>query len=157
MIALLKSETQRRSLSQELTSTNRRCQFLNQRISRVFASRRSNPNLIRSSFRLLEQYRDELAWQFSLEMASRSFRGAISKAPRLHDRVLQLVQQQETLYIEICEIADALTQESGRLPRRIPPYLPVRWELFNKQLQRHQVALRELTYEANFVDLGVGD
>ncbi|HIM31154.1 MAG TPA: hypothetical protein EYG57_16590 [Planctomycetes bacterium] len=106
----------------------------------------------------LEQLRDLLALQFSLEEAYGYFDSPANVQPALCRRAEVLRQEHNSLYreiVEICDEADSLFR-AGKLAV-VTTLVPVRFDKFFHELERHERQECELIVESACTDLGVGD
>jgi hypothetical protein len=157
MRKLLETEEKCDSLSREIVDENHRYEYLKSSLQRLLNCSRTKPGMSRPIIRMLEEFRDELAMRFALEIASETFKDALVDAPRLSKKAEDLIHDQELLYTEICEIAELLIQSKEEGSEFLPEAIFDRWKLLNKRLQQHDAAERNLIYEAMFLDIGVGD
>ncbi len=120
------------------------------------------PALIRSQRRrvnlMFAQLRDKLAMHFALEEAYGYFDDPVFVAPRLSEKAETLRSQHETLYIDICELADYVERMSyrGRLAS-CATELSQRFMEFYDRIQEHEAEENELILQAYDEDIGVGD
>jgi hypothetical protein len=106
----------------------------------------------------LEQLRDLLALQFSLEEAYGYFDSPANVQPSLCRRAEVLRQEHTSLYceiVDICEEADSLFRAGKRAV--LTTLVPVRFDKFFQLLERHERQECELIVESACTDLGVGD
>ena len=157
MRRLLETEEQSDSLSREIVNENHRYEYLKGSLQRLLNRSRTKPGMTRPVIRMLEEFRDELALRFALEIASDTFKDALVDAPRLSNKADDLIHDQELLYTEICEIAELLIRSKDEGSEFLPDPIFDRWKLLNKRLKQHDAAERNLIYEAMFLDIGVGD
>jgi|GEM_PF-6854320 len=143
-------------LSREIRESNERYDKLKNRIEQTLIKSRENQSSIRPIVPIVEEFRDELALHFALEVASESMKDAVAKAPRLTHQADELLAEQESLYGEACEIADVLQRLSDQDRRKIPQSVIDRWNDFNLRLRHHDAAERDLVLEAWYLDLGTG-
>ena len=157
MRQLLETKEKSDSLSREIVNENNRYEDLKSRLQELLNCSRTMPGMTRPIIRMLEEFRDELAMRFALEIASDTFKDAMADAPRLSNKADDLIHDQELLYMEICEIAELLIRSKDEGSEFLPDAIFDRWKLLNKRLQQHEAAERNLIHEAMFLDIGVGD
>lgn len=112
----------------------------------------------RSLFAELEQVRDLLGLQFSLEEAYGYFESPADVQASFCNRAEALRAEHVTLYqnlIDICDEADTLLR-SGKLAE-LTTIVPIAFDRFFQDLELHERLECELIVENACTDLGVGD
>ncbi len=143
---------------QEIKEDNRELTQLLKRSESACRRVKASPASSGSLAELLVLVRDQLAFHFALEEAYGYFEHAVDEAPRLSERAMALRSEHETLYLEICSIAEeAESMRLGRQARRRVHSVAQDFLLFYQRLKEHETDETELILQALDDDIGVGD
>jgi len=107
---------------------------------------------------LVDELRDQLAFHFALEEAYGYFEEPVNEAPRLSQTAIRLREEHQSLFVEICSLAEeaerlAYEERSAKGLQSMVAGL----RKFQARLRQHEAEENELILSAFDEDLGVGD
>lgn len=109
-------------------------------------------------FELVNRLRDQLALQFALEESFGYFEGAVNAAPHLSEFAVKLRSEHETLYAEVCRIAEAVEATPDRDDAVIlASHAAPLFHAFDQRLKTHEANENDLIARSLSEDLRGGD
>lgn len=122
----------------------------------------SHPLISRTSaaefVELVNRLRDQLALQFALEESFGYFEGAVNAAPHLSELAVKLRAEHETLYAEVCRLAESIEASPDREDGVIlASHAAPQFQAFDRRLKIHEANENDLIARSLSEDLGGGD
>ncbi len=108
--------------------------------------------------RLLGKLRDQLGMHFALEEAYGYFDDAVSVAPQISQRALELRQQHRPLFVEMCQLVDETEQLRYHEPTSVH-WQDIAENFFNfhERFRQHEAAEDQLIMQMINEEIGCGD
>ncbi|HBE69198.1 MAG TPA: hypothetical protein DDW52_13700 [Planctomycetaceae bacterium] len=141
---------------QEIKEDHQHINELRDKLGALMAEPAALGNHCRRFKRLLAEFRDQLAFHFTLEEAYGYFEDALEGTPWLHGRAGQLRSEHEALYLQLSAIAEK-AQDISIDDSSLLEEIAAQYSSFCAAFHSHEKAEMKLILEAMNQDFGEGE